>query len=1232
MPVELRQLYPARVLDFSDSETTLEVVGSSTGTPLIVQDSTDNASNQVAIFRGGDRGTAADGDNAYISYTLEDSGGSQAEFARMAWTANDVTSNTKDSKVVWSVQTGNTLTDVWEISSSASGAVTTSFQTGEIVLPDNVSLQLGNSGADGDISSNGTDIKWIVPSTADVVLGRTGAPSPDTLLHLWAATAGSVVAATDTLLTLEHSGTALISILAPTQGGILFGDAADNNVGQITYTHSNNALGIIVGAASQLVWTDGVMAFQKAMTLSSTAAFTLNATGISGTAIKDEDNMATNSATHLASQQSIKAYVDAVPDTLAELTDVTITSVADNNFLQYDSGSSKWVNKTTPEINDSGADHQYIFAVGNLAANRIITLPVLTGGDTFVFEAHIQTLIDKTLTAPTINAGTLNLMTVLTVANNIDVGNYTVRANNFLADSHTAGRVFFAGTDGVLTTDSDLTFSTDTLTVTKIGAFAAAGAINFDNQNMTNVDIDSGDMTGVTISGALTWSAAQNLNNQALTNVNIDSGTVDGITSLTIANNIDVGAYEIRALKFESDQATGTAPFTVASTTLVTNLNADLLDGVQGANYATLTGAEILTSKTLTTPQINDSASDHQYVFAVANLADDRTVSLPLLTGNDTFTFNAFAAILTNKTIDSDDNTITNIVNVDIKASAGIVDTKLATIATGNKVSGSAVQLSGTSAIEDSSGLRIKAATAGTGLSLGSQVLSVDVAQTQITSVGALNGGSITSGFGTIDTGSSNITTSGTVAAGTLTVSGDLTVSGTTTTISSTVITVADPLIALASTNTANAVDMGIYGKYRTNGTDLYTGLFWDATDSKYKLFHGNQAAPTTTVNTSGTGYAASTLVVGTLEGTVGTAAQGSITSLGTLASLTVTGAGVFNGNVDLGNATSDTITATGRFDSDLVPSSDDARDLGTSDLEWQDLYLDGTANIDVLTADAGTVGGSDIVTLAATQTLLAKTLTAPTINAGTLNLMTVLTVANDIDVGAYEIRALKFESDQATGTAPLTVASTTVVTNLNSDLLDGVQGALYSQIVATETLSAKTLTQPKIVNNGYIADANGAEQIIFVTTGSAVNELTITNGSTGVPATIASSGESNIGLRISGSGTGGVILHGGATKGSYLEFGVKQTTVPDDPSTELARMYLKEIDANNNAIAVKIQKAGAVVEVEITSPRAVCAVCGSKDGAKDPTYDFARSVMVLDLWCGHSFEVPMQWSQINGD
>lgn len=47
-------------------------------------------------------------------------------------------------------------------------------------------------------------------------------------------------------------------------------------------------------------------------------------------------------------------------------------------------------------------------------------------------------------------------------------------------------------------------------------------------------------------------------------------------------------------------------------------------------------------------------------------------------------------------------------------------------------------------------------------------------------------------------------------------------------------------------------------------------------------------------------------------------------------------------------------------------------------------------------------------------------------------------------DAGNYEIRSSTFESDVATGTAPLTIASTTVVPNLNSDLLDGQQGTYY--------------------------------------------------------------------------------------------------------------------------------------------------------------------------------------------
>jgi hypothetical protein len=65
------------------------------------------------------------------------------------------------------------------------------------------------------------------------------------------------------------------------------------------------------------------------------------------TAIKDEDDMLSNSATSLATQQSIKAYVDAqvdTADTLAEMNDTTITTPADSHFLVHN--GTKWVNET----------------------------------------------------------------------------------------------------------------------------------------------------------------------------------------------------------------------------------------------------------------------------------------------------------------------------------------------------------------------------------------------------------------------------------------------------------------------------------------------------------------------------------------------------------------------------------------------------------------------------------------------------------------------------------------------------------------------------------------------------------------------------------------------------------------------------------------------------------------------------------------------------------------------
>lgn len=61
----------------------------------------------------------------------------------------------------------------------------------------------------------------------------------------------------------------------------------------------------------------------------------------------------------------------------------------------------------------------------------------------------------------------------------------------------------------------------------------------------------------------------------------VGGGTGDLLSdgSVPLSANWDIGSYTIRALGFESDVATGTAPFIVASETLVANLNAEMLGG-----------------------------------------------------------------------------------------------------------------------------------------------------------------------------------------------------------------------------------------------------------------------------------------------------------------------------------------------------------------------------------------------------------------------------------------------------------------------------------------------------------------------------------------------------------------------------------------------------------------------------------------------------------------------------
>ena len=76
----------------------------------------------------------------------------------------------------------------------------------------------------------------------------------------------------------------------------------------------------------------------------------------------------------------------------------------------------------------------------------------------------------------------------------------------------------------------------------------------------------------------------------------------------------------------------------------------------------------------------------------------------------------------------------------------------------------------------------------------------------------------------------------------------------------------------------------------------------------------------------------------------------------------------------------------------------------------------------------------------------------------------------------------------------------------------------------ATQTLSNKTLTAPKFADAGFVADANGNEQVVFQTTASAVNALEVTNSATGDAIVLGAFGsDSNVDIDITPKGTGEV-------------------------------------------------------------------------------------------------------------
>ncbi len=152
-----------------------------------------------------------------------------------------------------------------------------------------------------------------------------------------------------------------------------------------------------------------------------------------------------------------------------------------------------------------------------------------------------------------------------------------------------------------------------------------------------------------------------------------------------------------------------------------------------------------------------------------------------------------------------------------------------------------------------------------------------------------------------INTPSTSPTTGALTVVGGVGISGDVNIAGnivfggTGTTLSTTTLTVSDPIVRVGSANASDSVDLGIVGEYTSGGVTKYTGVVRDATDGVVKFYKDTTVAPSNgVVNFSGAGLAYTDIKTGAIN-------SGAITATGlSTTSLTATGTVSLSGTVDI--------------------------------------------------------------------------------------------------------------------------------------------------------------------------------------------------------------------------------------------------------------------------------------------------------------------------------------------
>ena len=309
----------------------------------------------------------------------------------------------------------------------------------------------------------------------------------------------------------------------------------------------------------------------------------------------------------------------------------------------------------------------------------------------------------------------LTRTTVISSSNSDSAVDFSAGTKDVFCTIPASKMVFEDGSNDVtigrnLTVTGDLTISGDDLTM----ATNTSGAALIGDGSNFNPVVISGDVS-IATNGAASLAAAQtNITSILATDLKIGE---DDQTKIDFETADEIHFYAANAEQvFVSDGVFG--PQTDSDVDLGTNSvrfkdayvdSVTVTGDVSVGDDLTVEGGVIDFKSNSGSPSILkfycESSNAHaQSLTAQAHAqAATNTLTLPggSTIGNSDATLlsDTGTQTVTNKSIDSDNNTITNIVNADIKSSAAIADSKLATISTAGKVALTALEIDGGSDI-----------------------------------------------------------------------------------------------------------------------------------------------------------------------------------------------------------------------------------------------------------------------------------------------------------------------------------------------------------------------------------------------------------------------------------------------------------------------------------------------------------------------------------------------------